>query len=56
MVIEATLGDSKVVGGHVWSGDLGPRLVDIQEMRLCEMDKHGIEMMIPSLNAPAGPE
>src|SRR5271169_1581497 len=49
---EATLGDSKVFGAHVWS-ELGPRLLDIQVMRLAEMDKHGIEMMILSLNAPA---
>jgi len=32
---------------------LHPRLLDVQEMRLREMDKHGIEMMILSLNAPA---
>ena len=29
------------------------RLLDIQGTRLGEMDKHGIEMMILSLNAPA---
>ncbi len=50
--IEATLADSKVFGAHVWDV-LGPRLLDIQDMRLKEMDKHGIEMMILSLNAPA---
>ena len=50
--IEATLGDSKVFGGHVWE-TLRPRLLDIQDMRLREMDRHGIEMMILSLNAPA---
>jgi 2,3-dihydroxybenzoate decarboxylase len=50
--IEATLGDSQVFGAHVW-GDLGPRLIDIQDVRLREMDKHGVEMMILSLNAPA---
>ena len=50
--IEATLGDSQVFGSHVW-GDLGPRLLDIQDLRLREMDKHGIELMILSLNAPA---
>ncbi len=50
--IAATLGDSKVFGGHVWDS-LGPRLLDIQDMRLAEMDKHGVEMMILSLNAPA---
>ena len=50
--IQATLGDSKVFGAQVWDA-LGPRLLDIQDMRLREMDKHGIEMMILSLNAPA---
>ena len=49
---QTTLGDSKVFGGHVWDV-LGPRLLDIQDMRLKEMDKHGIAMMILSLNAPA---
>jgi 2,3-dihydroxybenzoate decarboxylase len=52
VAIEATLGDSKVFGAHVWD-TLGPRLLDVQEMRLREMDRHGIEMMILSLNAPA---
>ena len=50
--IEATLGDSKVFGAHVWD-TLHPRLFDVQEIRLREMDKHGIEMMILSLNATA---
>ena len=50
--IEATLGDSQIFGAHVWD-TLGPRLTDIQDMRLAEMDKHGIGMMILSLNAPA---
>jgi len=50
--IEATLGDSQVFGTHVWK-DLRHRLLDIQGTRLGEMDKHGIEMMILSLNAPA---
>ena len=49
---QATLGDSQVFGSHVWD-KLGPRLLDIQDMRLKEMDKHGVEMMILSLNAPA---
>src|ERR1043165_2116063 len=49
---QATLGDSKVFGAHVWS-ELGPRLLDIQDIRLKEMDKHGVELMIVSLNAPA---
>ena len=50
--IEATIGDSKVFGARVWS-DLGPRLLDIQDLRLREMDKHGVQLMILSLNAPA---
>jgi hypothetical protein len=50
--IEDTLGDSQVFGTHVWD-KLGPRLLDIQDMRLKEMDKHGVQMMILSLNAPA---
>ena len=50
--IEATLDDSQLFGAHVWS-QLGPRLLDIQDIRLGEMDKCGIEMMILSLNAPA---
>ncbi len=49
---KATLGDSQVFGAQVWD-KLGPRLIDIQDMRLKEMDMHGIEMMILSLNAPA---
>jgi 2,3-dihydroxybenzoate decarboxylase len=49
---EATLSDSQVFGAHVWP-DLRHRLLDIQDTRLSEMDKHGIEMMILSLNAPA---
>ena len=50
--IKATLEDSHVFGAHVWDR-LAPRLLDIQDMRLKEMDKHGIELMILSLNAPA---
>src|SRR3569623_1473434 len=50
--IEATLGDAKVSGAQVWD-KLGPRLIDIQDLRLKEMDKHGVEKMILSLNAPA---
>jgi predicted TIM-barrel fold metal-dependent hydrolase len=52
VAIEATLSDSQLFGPHVWQ-DLGPRLLDVQDIRLREMDKHGIEMMILSLNAPA---
>jgi 2,3-dihydroxybenzoate decarboxylase len=52
VAIEPTLGDSKVFGAHVWP-DLSHRLIDVQDTRLREMDKHGIELMILSLNAPA---
>ena len=50
--IEATLGDSQVFGARVWDV-LGPRLLDIQDMRVAEMDRHGVATMILSLNAPA---
>jgi predicted TIM-barrel fold metal-dependent hydrolase len=52
VAIEPTLGDSQVFGAHVWP-ELRHRLIDVQDTRLHEMDKHGIEMMILSLNAPA---
>jgi gamma-resorcylate decarboxylase len=52
VAIEPTLGDSQVFGSHVWK-ELSHRLLDVQDTRLREMDKHGIEMMILSLNAPA---
>ena len=52
VAIEPTLGDSQVFGAHVWK-DLSHRLVDVQDTRLGEMDRHGIELMILSLNAPA---
>jgi 2,3-dihydroxybenzoate decarboxylase len=50
--IQPTLGDSQLFGSHVWK-ELSHRLLDVQDTRLREMDKHGIEMMILSLNAPA---
>ncbi len=40
VAIEATLGDSKVFGEHVWS-DLRPRLLDVQDMRLRESTSTG---------------
>ncbi len=49
---EATLSDSQVFGSHVWDR-LRPRLLSAHDMRLREMDKYGVEMMILSLNAPA---
>ena len=36
----------------VWT-ELKARLLDMQDRRLREMDAHGIEVMLPSLNAPA---
>ena len=37
---------------RVWE-EVKSRVMDIQERRVSEMDRHGIEMMLLSLNAPA---
>jgi gamma-resorcylate decarboxylase len=37
---------------RVWE-EVKSRILDIQERRIAEMDRHGIEMMLLSLNAPA---
>ncbi len=51
--IDETVGDSAVfVTDEVWL-ELRSRLLDRNERRLSEMDRHGLEMMILSLNAPA---
>jgi 2,3-dihydroxybenzoate decarboxylase len=51
--LEETLGDSQnFVGAETWA-DLRTRLLDIQDIRLREMDTHGVEVMILSLNSPA---
>ena len=51
--IPDTLMDSAgFVPGHYWE-ELQKRLLDIHGQRLDLMDKHGIETMILSLNAPA---
>jgi 2,3-dihydroxybenzoate decarboxylase len=51
--IEETLGDSRgFVPVELWD-ELRQRLVDFQDKRLRQMDRHGIERMILSLNAPA---
>jgi predicted TIM-barrel fold metal-dependent hydrolase len=51
--IPDTLTDSKgFLGDHVWP-ELEKRLLDMQEYRLSHMDRHGMQMMILSLNAPA---
>ena len=50
--IEATLSNAQVFGPD--EGDqLRPRLLNAHDMRLREMDRYGVEMMILSLNAPA---
>jgi len=51
--IPETLNDSAgFVPGEYWV-ELSKRLLDIQDERLRLMDKHGMEMMLLSLNAPA---
>jgi 2,3-dihydroxybenzoate decarboxylase len=51
--IPETLGDSRgFFPAHAWA-ELQNRLTDIHGERLDLMDRHGIEMMILSLNAPA---
>ena len=52
MAIEETLGDSKQFMPAVWD-QVRSSLLDINSKRLALMDKHGIEMMILSLNSPA---
>jgi gamma-resorcylate decarboxylase len=52
MAIEETLGDSKQFMPQLWD-EVRSRLLDIHDKRLSLMDKHGIEMMILSLNSPA---
>lgn len=51
--IPDTLDHSKgFLGDAVWP-ELESRLLDIQKRRIAEMDRHGMQMMILSLNAPA---
>jgi predicted TIM-barrel fold metal-dependent hydrolase len=50
--IEATLGDSQVFGAHVWP-ELRARLMDLPAKLVPQMDAHGVELVILSLNAPA---
>lgn len=51
--IEDTLMDSAgYLPDHTWK-ELSARLLDIEVRRIEEMDRHGIELMILSLNAPA---
>lgn len=51
--LEGTLGDSEsFTAKATWQG-LRANLLDIQDQRLRQMDDHGIEIMILSLNSPA---
>ena len=51
--IPETLGDSKgYLPDYTWP-ELQSRILDIHERRIAEMDRHGMQMMILSLNAPA---
>ena len=51
--VEETLSDSAgFVPEDHWA-ELSGRLLDMHDRRLAEMDRHGIEVMIVSLNAPA---
>jgi gamma-resorcylate decarboxylase len=51
--IPETLGDSKGFLADATWPELQGRLMDIHERRIAEMDRHGMEMMVLSLNAPA---
>jgi 2,3-dihydroxybenzoate decarboxylase len=51
--LEETLSDSQRFAPAADWPELKVRLLDIQTRRLKEMDAHGIEMMLLSLNAPA---
>ena len=51
--IPETLNDSRgYLPEETWT-ELRARALDIHERRLREMDQHGIELMLLSLNAPA---
>ena len=51
--IPDTLMDSAGFVPDSYWPELKDRLLDIQDKRLAQMDRHGVEMMILSLNAPA---
>jgi 2,3-dihydroxybenzoate decarboxylase len=51
--IPDTLDDSRGFLPDAQWDVLQRRLIDLHETRIAEMDKHGVEMMILSLNAPA---
>jgi len=50
--IEETLSDSAGFLPEIYWKELSSRLLDIHDARLREMDAHGMEMMLLSLNAP----
>src|SRR6476660_354109 len=52
--IPDTLMDSAGFVPDSYWPELKDRLLDIQDTRLAQMDKHGVEMLILSLNAPGG--
>src|SRR5438552_18686354 len=51
--IPDTLMDSAGFVPDSYWPELKDRLLDIQDKRLAQMDRHGVEMMILALNAPA---
>jgi gamma-resorcylate decarboxylase len=51
--LEETLDDSRPFVPDEYWPELRSRLLDLHEKRLAQMDRHGMEMMILSLNAPA---
>jgi gamma-resorcylate decarboxylase len=51
--IPGTLQDSAVFAPERYRTVLNARLLDVADGRLREMDAHGVEMMVVSLNAPA---
>lgn len=51
--LEETIADSAGFAPEADWPELKARLLDIQDRRLKEMDAHGIELMLLSLNAPA---
>jgi predicted TIM-barrel fold metal-dependent hydrolase len=54
--LEETVQDSAELSPAEDWIELKARLLDIQDRRLKEMDAHGIELMLLSLNAPAIPD
>jgi gamma-resorcylate decarboxylase len=51
--IPETLGDSRGMWTEETWTELRARILDMHDRRLHEMDQHGVEMMVLSLNAPA---